>query len=91
MSHSSAFIGITSTEAKTSNMHRKYMLVFNASDTGVWLKFGETAVLYEGIYLAPDMVGSYEMGDKWGNLDTRALYGIQGASGTKKILITEYP
>lgn len=74
----------TSAVFLAANEKRKYAVIVNASDVGVWLAFGGTAVIGTGVYLAA-AGGSYEIdGD---NLYCGAVHGI-AASGSGKVVGT---
>lgn len=79
-----ASMGAASAEILADNRNRKYALMVNASDVGVWISFGDTAVIGTGAYLAP-AGGSYEIDES--NLWTGAVNGI-AASGSGKVVGT---
>jgi hypothetical protein len=78
----SASLDTSSAELFADNRSRKYALIVNASDVGVWISFGEAAVIGTGAYLAP-AGGSYEIDES--NLWTGAVNGI-AASGSNKVV-----
>lgn len=61
---------------------RKHATLINASDVGIWLAFGVSAVVGTGVFLAPSG-GSYEIDGN--NLFTGDVYGIATA-GVGKVL-----
>ena len=61
---------------------RKHATLVNASDVGIWLAFGEAAVVGTGVFLAA-AGGSYEIDGN--NLFTGEIYAI-AASGAGKVL-----
>lgn len=63
------------------NSLRKHATFVNASDVGIWLSFGSTAVVGTGVYLAPSG-GSYEIDGN--NLYQGDVYGI-AVSGAGKV------
>jgi hypothetical protein len=77
-------VGGTTLELLEENRARKYALIVNSSDVGVWLAFGEAAVVGTGVYLAAGG-GSYEIDET--NLWTGAVNGI-AASGSSKVVGT---
>lgn len=46
-------VGGSSVQALAANPNRKYALLRNSSDTGIWMSFGTAAVIGDGIYLEP--------------------------------------
>lgn len=74
----------TSVALLAVNERRKYALVVNSSDVGIWLAFGATAVIGTGVYLAAGG-GSYEIDSD--NLYCGAVNGI-AASGAGKVVGT---
>lgn len=90
MAHGAADVATTTTTVRAQTAARLYLLVVNLSDTTVYLKFGDAAVVNEGIPLNPNG-GSYEMSSEYGNLDRRAVNAIHAGTGTKRVTWTEYP
>lgn len=86
--HTAVSVTTNSQKILDANDNRKYVLFVNDSDSIMYLKIGNNAVLNEGIRLNAGG-GSFEMSAGLGNLDTRAIYAIHGGTGDKKILITE--
>lgn len=74
----------TSQVALAANSNRKYALLDNSSDVGLWLGFGTAAVIGTGAYLEPN--GGYF------EIDESALYQgaiyVIAASGSGKVLGT---
>lgn len=85
--HTSAAIAVTSTTVAAENVDRDYALITNDSDTTMYLAFGVSAVLNFGIRL--DAGSSFEMGLRYGNMDTRQINAIHGGTGTKTLLVTQ--
>lgn len=82
-----ASMGAASAEILAENRSRKYALIVNASDVGVWISFGEAAVIGTGAYLAP-AGGSYEIDET--NLWTGAVNGIAASGSGKVVGIVEF-
>jgi len=64
--NSSVTVGTSSTAVLAAEPDRKILIVVNASDEAVYVSFGSTAILGEGVYLSPsggavtlDLVGMY--------------------------------
>lgn len=70
-----------------ANERRKYALIVNSSDVGVWVSFGATAVIGTGVYLAP-AGGSYELDDD--NLFLGVINGIAASGAGKVVGIVEF-
>jgi hypothetical protein len=85
--HVVASVGVVSTQILAANVNRKYALIINDSDTVIYLKIGEAAVLNQGIRLNPNG-GAYEMSSVIGDLVTGAINGISSAAN-KTVLATE--
>lgn len=78
----------SSSEAVSANPDRQFLLIQNDSDTIIYVKFGDGAVIGEGIRL--NSGGSHlQINAPEGFLDVRALFAIHGSTGTKNLLITE--
>ena len=67
-------------EILAANERRLYAEIINASDVGMWLNLGGTAVIGTGIYIAPNY--SYEINPD--NMWRGAVRGI-AASGSGKV------
>lgn len=85
--HTEATIGAGTGEALAANEARVYALFVNDSDSVIYLRFGEDAVLNEGIRINP-MGGSFEMSQQMGNLYSGVVNGIAG-SASKNLLVLE--
>lgn len=88
LSHSTHSAGTSSGEAVSSNSDRRYLLLINDSDTDIYIKFGASAVVSEGIRIG-SAGGSYEASPRNGNLDIRAVNAIHGGTGSKTLLVAE--
>jgi len=86
--HTAVAVATSSTQALAANTARLYALFINDSDTTIYLKLGAAAALNQGIRLNANG-GSYEMHPGAQNVYTGAIYAIQGASGTKNLLVLE--
>lgn len=86
LTHTTVTAGLASGAALAANANRKYALLFNDSNTDIYIKVHSAAVLNEGIRIP--IGGSYEMSNVLGNLDTRAINCICSAAG-KTLLVTE--
>ena len=84
--HTEATVGVTSVLALAANADRSYALFVNDSDAVIYLKFGVTAVVNEGIGIQSG--GSYVVSANEGNLDTRAVNAISTAAA-KELLVSE--
>lgn len=80
----------STTAVREYTRHRKSILLINVSDTDIYVKFGEAAVVAEGILLNADG-GSYRSSREDGNLDVRAINAIHAGTGDKVLTWTEYP
>jgi len=82
------YVDVTTTSAiiLASNTKRKYALLVNDSDTIIYLGIGATAVVNRGIRLNSSG-GSYEITSI--NLTKKAIYGIHGGAGNKRLTIIE--
>lgn len=77
----------TSAALIAANERRKYALIVNSSDVGVWVSFGVAAVIGTGVYLAP-AGGSYELdGD---NLYLGVINGIAASGNGKVVGLVEF-
>lgn len=81
-------VAITSTAVVAANTQRQYLLLVNDSDTDIYLKLGEAAVVNQGIRLNANG-GNFEMSSLVGNLYQGAINGIHAGAATKKLLVTE--
>lgn len=80
VTHSGVTVGTGSTAILAANPRRLYAEIINSSDEGVWIKLGGTAVVGEGIYIAP---GGFSYEIKYNeNLFLGAINGICN-SGSK--------
>lgn len=82
-----ASLGTSSAQLLADNERRKYALIVNSSDVGVWLAFGETAVVGTGVYLAP-AGGSYEIDSE--NLYCGPINAIAASGSSKVVGIVEF-
>lgn len=80
--NSTKSLDTTSAVLLAANSARKYAVIVNSSDVGVWVSLGATAVIGTGAYLAP-AGGVFEIDDQ--NLWQGAVYGI-AASGSGKVV-----
>jgi len=85
--HTAVSIGAATTVVLAANANRLYALLINDSDAIIYIKLGASAVLNQGIRLNASG-GSYEMGEKVGNLYLGAINGITAVAG-KNLLVTE--
>ena len=82
-----ASVGTTSIEITAANEARKWIVICNPSDTGVYLNFGAAAEASKGIYLgARGGVLSYTEGDVHISL---AVYAITASGSGKTITYLE--
>lgn len=70
-----------------ANESRKYALIVNSSDVGVFVSFGEAAVIGTGVFLAA-AGGSYELDND--NLFLGAINGIAASGAGKVVGIVEF-
>ena len=77
-------VAITSTEVLAAQTKRKYCVIVNDSDTVIYLAIGAAAALNSGIRLNANG-GVFELGPTDG--ETSAIYGIHGATGTKRVTV----
>jgi len=79
-------VGATSTAILAANADRKYACIVNISDEWVYLGLGEAAVADQGIPLAPNGMGKYEI-----TPDNRFVGAVNGicASGSKTVTKVE--
>ncbi len=87
LAHTVVTVGVASALLVAANLDRTYLLIINDSDAAVYLKFGATAVVSEGIRLNANG-GSLEISEVNGNLDNRVVNAIAGAAA-KIVLIAE--
>ena len=85
--HTEASIGTGTTLVLALNEARVYALFVNDSDTTIYLRFGEDAVLNEGIRVNANG-GSFEMTQQQGNLYSGVVNGISSA-GSKNLTVLE--
>lgn len=71
-----------STLLAAANPRRSCIVISNSSDVGIWISFGEAAVIGQGIYLAP-AGGTLTITDE--KMWRGAIYGI-AASGSNKVV-----
>ena len=74
-------IDSTSAEVIPANERRKFLTIVNGSDVGIWLGFGEAAVVGEGVYLV-SAGGAYNITPQ--NLWCGSIHAIT-ASGDNKV------
>ena len=86
LSASNPTIGTSSSVILASNVNAKYRYILNNTAQILWLTFGGTALVNQGLPINPG--GSYEMSSQIGNLDTRAINGVL-ASGSAAVSATE--
>jgi len=84
LSHTVVAVQHASTTVLAANADRRYVLLVNASDEDMFIKFGAIAVENEGIRINKSG-GAYELN---GIIDRRAVTAIC-ASGGKNLLVTE--
>lgn len=87
LTHTSAAIATVSTTVAAEFADREYVLIINGSDVTMYLAFDVPAVLNAGIRM--DAGSAFEMGARFGNLDTRQINAIHGGTGTKTLLVTQ--
>ena len=83
--HTDADVTASEAEVLAADNRREYLVLQNAGDANIFLKFGATAVADEGILLVPG--AAWENSRTNGNLDTRAVRAV-AASGTQRLLMT---
>jgi hypothetical protein len=79
--HYALDIDSTSKEVVAANAQRKFLTIVNSSDVGVWLGFGQAAVVGQGAYLAAGG-GVYNITSE--NLWVGSIHAIT-ASGDNKV------
>jgi hypothetical protein len=84
--HTVVSVGNTNTAVVAANPYRRYLLLVNDSDEKIYIKLGATAVLSQGIPIAPG--ASYEISPAKSNLYKGAINGIC-TTGGKNLLVTE--
>lgn len=77
----------TTQEFLAANESRKYALIVNSSDVGIWVSFGAAAVIGTGVFLAA-AGGSYELDND--NLYLGAINGIAASGSGKVVGIVEF-
>jgi hypothetical protein len=82
--HTAVNCTTSSTQMLAANVSRNFLILQNDSDTTVYLKFGATAVLNEGIRLN-SAGGSMLLDYKF---VTQAVNCIHGGTGNKVLLVT---
>lgn len=83
ITHDSVSVGNgASVEILPANSRRLYAEIVNSSANGIWIKLGATAVVGEGIYLAPNGF-SYEI--KPDNMWRGAVNGIAVAGAANNV------
>ncbi len=87
-SHVAVDVTTTTGLAIAANASRLCLVLINDSDSIIYLGFGASAVVNEGIRLNA-AGGMYEMSRLRGNLYAGAINAIHGATGTKRLLVTE--
>ncbi len=85
--HTAVSVSTSSTVINGALATRRWLLVINDGTVPVYLKVEATAVVNQGIRLAPNG-GSLEISDALGNLFTGGLRGIV-ASGAATVLVSE--
>lgn len=78
-------VATTTTVALAAKSNRSFLILENISDTNIDCSIGKAAVANEGIRLYPNG-GALLLDSKY---PTGAVNCIQGASGTKSLLVTE--
>lgn len=79
-------VATTSTLLLAANARRKLATIVNASDTDVWIRFGQAAVIGRGIFLS---AGGFSMEIGEGNLWVGSLFAIHAGVGTKQVSVME--
>ena len=85
--HTKVTVTSTSIEALAANPVRVSALFINDSGASIYLKFGATAVINEGIRLN-GFGGSYELTIQSGTMITDAVNAV-GAAGSLALLVLE--
>ncbi len=85
--HTEATIGVATGAALAANDERVYVLFINDSDTTIYLRLGEAAVLNQGIRVNANG-GSFEMTQQQGNLFDGVVNGISSGA-SKNLLVLE--
>ena len=85
--HTEAAVGSGTTTVLAANAARVYALFVNDSDTTIYLRLGEDAILNEGIRINANG-GSFEMTQQQGNLYDGVVNGIASA-GSKNMTVLE--
>ena len=89
LGHTTVAVTVSSQEAVAANARRTYLLLQNDSTSAIYVSFGSTAALGQGVRLNADG-GSLEISARNQNLDSRAVNAIHSAgSGTVNLLVTE--
>lgn len=89
LGHATVAVTVSSQEAVEANPRRTYLLLQNDSTSAIYVSFGATAALGQGVRLNADG-GSLEISARNQNLDSRAVNAIHaGPSGTVNLLVTE--
>lgn len=86
LAHSTVNVGTSSTLLAAANPNRTYLLLQNDSANDIYVEFGGTAVVGDGIRLNSGG-GSLEISGRNGNLDTRVVNAISTVAGDA--LVTE--
>jgi len=88
LTHTEATVGTSTGVVLAANADRSYVKIINDSDTIIYLKVGAAAVVNEGIRVEANG-GVFDMSADLGNLDTRAINGINGVAAGKVMLVSE--
>lgn len=77
--HTTATVTNASTAVLAANERRRYASISNSGASGVWLAFGQAAVVGEGVYIPPNG-GSYiiEGQNRWKG----TVFGITAAGSS---------
>ncbi len=88
LTHTAPTVGTSTGVVLAANDDRSYVKIINDSDTIIYLKVGAAAVVNEGIRVEANG-GVFDMSADLGNLDTRAINGINGVAAGKVMLVSE--
>ncbi len=77
-----------STEILAANRSRQYAAITNNSVEDVWVSFGATAVVGEGILIQANG-GALEIGEEYDNLFWGAVNGINAGAGAVNVAFLE--
>ena len=88
VTHTEATVTTGSGAALAANNDRVYVCLVNISDTDMFLRLGEAAVVSEGIQLNSGG-SSYEISRQAGNIYRGVINVIHNGAGNKTLLVTE--